>query len=246
MKLNNKEFPYSFSQNRLYNDCPRKYKYRYVDGIKEPTNENLELGSAVHKLFELYYKNITDLEIYTTDEYVERTEAINTIKKLKGTIYAEKLLDEFSALTQSKQEYNIAREFAINMEDFTAIIDLVHNYTEQSHKYTLVDYKVTKKPKTDSSIYDEGQLLIYKYMWCMHNPEIKASDVAVQYVNILPYLSDKIITVTEPQVPSFETCEAVYQTAMKTKEKILAGEFPKKKKWCRWCYYKDICDKDNT
>ena len=47
MKIGDKEFPYSFSQNRLYNDCPRKYKYRYVDGIKEPTNDNLELTAKI-------------------------------------------------------------------------------------------------------------------------------------------------------------------------------------------------------
>lgn len=234
MKINDKEFPYSFSQNRLYNDCPRKYKYRYFDGIKEPTNDNLELGSAIHKVFELVH-SIEDI-----------TEATSTIKRLKGEAYLNLLLREFLELKQAKPDYNIAREYPINMDDFTAIIDLVHKYATQSHKYVLADYKVTKKPKTNASIYDEGQLLIYKYLWCLQHPEINPDEVAVQYINILPYLSSNIISVTEPQVISMATCEAVYKDALKTKEKILSGEFPKKKKWCRWCYYKDICDKDNT
>ena len=234
MKINDKEFPYSFSQNRLYNDCPRKYKYRYFDGIKEPTNDNLELGSAIHKVFELVH-SIEDI-----------TEATSTIKRLKGEVYLSLLLNEFLELKQAKPDYNIAREYPINMDDFTAIIDLVHKYTTQSHKYVLADYKVTKKPKTNASIYDEGQLLIYKYLWCLQHPEINPDEVAVQYINILPYLNSDIISVTEPQVISLSTCEAVYKDALKTKEKILTGEFPKKKKWCRWCYYKDICDKDNT
>lgn len=237
MQINDKEFPYSFSQNRLYNDCPRKYKYRYFDGIKEPTNDNLELGSAIHKVF----------ETYNNHEFInDYNEAIATIIKFKGKAYCHKLMTEFTQLTESSQPYNIAREYPINMDDFTAIIDLVHKYTEQSHKYVLADYKVTKKPKTDASIYDEGQLLIYKYLWCLQHPEINPDEVAVQYINILPYLSSSIISVTEPQVISMSTCEAVYKDALKTKEKILDGEFPKKKKWCKWCYYKDICDKDNT
>ena len=234
MQINDKEFPYSFSQNRLYNDCPRKYKYRYFDGIKEPTNDNLELGSAIHKVFELVH-SIEDI-----------TEATSTIKRLKGEVYLNLLLNEFFELKQAKPDYNIAREYPINMDDFTAIIDLVHKYTTQSHKYVLADYKVTKKPKTNASIYDEGQLLIYKYLWCLQHPEINPDEVAVQYINILPYVSSNIISVTEPQVISLSTCEAVYKDALKTKEKILTGEFLKKKKWCRWCYYKDICDKDNT
>lgn len=237
MKIGDKEFPYSFSQNRLYNDCPRKYKYRYVDGIKEPTNENLELGSAIHKVLEFY------TSFNPVDDSVVN-DAINTIIKYKGTLYWNKLNTELSELNQIKDEYNLGRELSINRDDFISVIDLAHNYAAQSHKYTLADYKVTKKPKTEDSIYDEGQLLIYKYLWCLEHPQIKPDDVWVQYINILPYLSDKIITITEPHMVSFETCENLFKQVQATKQKILSGEFPKKKKWCRWCFYKDKCDQD--
>lgn len=238
MKLNDKEFPYSFSQNRLYNDCPRKYKYRYIDGIKEPTNDNLELGSAIHKIFELQHASA----FLETDE--EYSAAIDTIIRLKGYSYLTKLQEEFLALAQPKPENNLGRELCINRDDFIAVIDLAHNYASQSHNYTLADYKVTKKPKTEESIYDEGQLLIYKYLWCLEHPEIDPNNVWVQYVNILPYLSNQIITVTPPHMVSFETCENLYKEIQMTKQKILSGEFPKKKKWCRWCFYKDKCDQD--
>lgn len=238
MKLGNKEIKYSFSQNRLYNDCPRKYKYRYVDGIKEPTNENLELGSAIHKIFETAYDNASIVNFLTTDN------AITVIDKYKGPIYRTKLFEEFSALEQTKPDYNLGRELTIDRDDFISVIDLVHNYAAPTHKYTLADYKVTKKPKTDASIYDEGQLLIYKYLWCLEHPEVDPNDVWVQYINILPYLSGKIISVTEPHMVSFETCENLFKEVQNTKQKILSGEFPKKKKWCKWCFYKDKCDQD--
>lgn len=235
MLVNNKEIPFSFSQNRLYNDCPRKYKYRYFDGIKEPTNDNLELGSAIHKVFETYFQ-------FVSEDYAD---AVNKIIELKGQIYYDKLMVEFNQLAQASELCNLGRELEINRDDFVAIIDLVHHYATQSHKYTLADYKVTKKPKTDQSIYDEGQLLIYKYLFCLEHPDINPDDVMVQYINILPYLSDKIITPTEPQCPSLETCEQVFKSVMRTKEKILNGEFPKKKTWCRWCFYRDKCQQDN-
>lgn len=237
MQINDKEIPYSFSQNRLYNDCPRKYKYRYFDGIKEPTNDNLELGSAIHKLFETYHMNLID----TT----ERNDAIDTIIRLKGQYYYDKLITEFLQLTEASNLCNLGRELELEIDDFIIIIDLVHNYAVHSHKYTLCDYKVTKKPKTIQSIYDEGQLLIYKYLWCLEHPEVNPDDVAVQYVNILPYLSGKIISTTEPQVPSLETCKQVYESALRNKQKILDSEFPKKKTWCRWCFYRDKCQQDN-
>lgn len=238
MKIGDKEIPYSFSQNRLYNDCPRKYKYRYVDGIKEPTNENLELGSAIHKMFELANKT------YNLEEDIDCAKAMYTIKKYKGELYLNKLFDEFRALQHAAPEYNLGREISISRDDFISVIDLAHNYAAPSHKYTLADYKVTKKPKTEASIYDEGQLLIYKYLWCLEHPDIDPNDVWVQYVNILPYLSAQIISPTTPHMVSFETCENLFKQVQATKQKILDGEFPKKKTWCRWCFYKDKCDQD--
>lgn len=238
MKLGDKELLYSFSQNRLYNDCPRKYKYRYVDGIKEPTNDNLELGSAIHKVFELAHNP------YDLGEDIEIASALFTITKLKGEAYRKKLLDEFLQLNEAKAEYNLGRETKIERDDFVLVIDLVHNYAAQSHKYTLADYKVTKKPKTENSIYDEGQLLIYKYFWCLEHPEVNPNDVWVQYINILPYIAPSIISTTEPQMVSFETCENVFKQTLANKDKILSSEFPKKKKWCKWCFYKDKCDQD--
>lgn len=238
MKLGEKELMYSFSQNRLYNDCPRKYKYRYVDGIKEPTNENLELGSAIHKLFELAHNP------YNLGEDIECAEAMFTIKKLKGGMYLSKLMDEFLQLEQAKSEYNLGRELQICRDDFISVIDLANNYSPERINIHLCDYKVTKKPKTIDSIYDEGQLLIYKYLYCLEHPEIDPNNVYVQYINILPYMSSNIISVTEPHLVSFETCENLFKDVQRTKQKILSGEFPKKKKWCRWCFYKDICDHD--
>jgi hypothetical protein len=237
MKIGNKEFPYSFSQNRLYNDCPRKYKYRYVDGIKEPTNENLELGSAIHKVLEFLYD-------YNPVDDSQVADAVDTIIALKGSLYYNQLVKELRELPQTHPDYNLGRELQIKRDDFISVIDLAHNYAAQSHKYTLADYKVTKKPKTEDSIFDEGQLLIYKYLWCLEHPQVKPDDVWVQYVNILPYLSAKIVSVTEPYMVSFETCENLFKQVQATKQKILEGEFPKKKNWCRWCYYKDKCDQD--
>lgn len=238
MQIGDKEIPFSFSQNRLYNDCPRKYKFRYIEGIKEPSNENLELGSAIHKAFELKRG-----PAFQDDE--EYSNAVDTIIKLKGQYYYDKLITEFLQLPETSNLCNLGRELELEIDDFIIIIDLVHNYAAHSHKYTLCDYKVTKKPKTVQSIYDEGQLLIYKYLWCLKHPEVNPDDVAVQYINILPYLSDKIISTTEPQVPSIETCKQVYESALHNKQKILDNKFPKKKTWCRWCFYRDKCQQDN-
>lgn len=242
MILNDKDIPYSFSQNRLYGDCPRKYKYRYIDGIKEPTNENLELGSAVHKVFELFWA-----QYCPKDEPIEEyTTALKTIEKYKGAIYLRHLLTEFSELSAGKPDFNLAREFKIERDDFVSVIDLVHNYAPAPHNYVLADYKVTKKPKQELTMYTEGQLLVYKYFFCKEHPEVNPDDVLVQYINIYPYLTNQILNPTKTVNISLSTCENLIESMMKTKDNILRGDFPKKKTWCNWCFYRDICETDHN
>lgn len=90
MKINDKEINYSFSQNRLYNDCPMKYKFRYIDGIKEPSNPNLDLGSAIHKALELWseYDGFIDLS-NSYDEYYNMTKNFQNVSE---EMYNYKLL----------------------------------------------------------------------------------------------------------------------------------------------------------
>ncbi len=47
---------YSPSQVYSFNDCPRKYYYRYRQGIDMPPNANMLLGSACHSGFEKNYQ----------------------------------------------------------------------------------------------------------------------------------------------------------------------------------------------
>jgi ATP-dependent helicase/DNAse subunit B len=65
---------YSFSQLQLFQQCPRKYQYKYVDQIKEKEFESspdLILGSSVHKALENLYKNINVFKIPQLEEVIE-------------------------------------------------------------------------------------------------------------------------------------------------------------------------------
>lgn len=46
----------SYSKYALWQQCPRKFKYVYVDGLKEPSSEVLERGTQMHKEVEEYIK----------------------------------------------------------------------------------------------------------------------------------------------------------------------------------------------
>ena len=231
MLLNNKELNYSFSQFRLYNECPKKYQFKYARGIQEPTNENLLIGSIIHEI----------LETAKDMEGQDYKDAIQRLRDLYGYFYPNKLEDEVKELIKDKDI--LAQELKLFLDDFIGIIDLVYKVTDKPYNYVIADYKVTKKPKTQESIYSEGQLLIYKYIYCKIN-NLDPSKVAAQYINIAPFLKEKLIAPIEPYNPDISECESVWEKANEAKQKILYGEFPKKKTWCKWCFYREECNNE--
>lgn len=233
MKFGDREFPYSFSQNRVYNDCPRKYKFKYVDGLEEPSNDNLDLGNAIHKILEIKFWEKGNIE-----RVEEIDKAINYIIDKRGTQYFVQLLNDLELFFKDKEILHT--ELCIEDKDFICKIDVV--YKDKDGRIILADYKVTKKPKTALSVYDEGQLLFYKYKFAEKYPEINWDNILVQYINILSYLSHTIVTYTIPINLSTMYCEYFYESMKKNIEKINNKEFPKKEKWCNWCYFKDICN----
>lgn len=241
ININDKQFPVSFSQSRQYSECPRKYKLKYADGIKEPSNPNLELGNAVHLLAEKQYWNNQEELL----QNIDICNAVSTIIKQRGQRYFEMLVNELKAFFEDK--IILYSELELRDADYTAKIDIVYKFKNQSHKIYLADFKVTKKPKTTDSIFSEGQLLFYKERF-LANDYADSNNIViyVQYINILSYISDKIVTITEPLDISEETCQNYRsQIIDKNVELINKSEFPKKKKWCNWCFYKDICNAQN-
>lgn len=234
MKVGTPERLYSYSQDRLYRDCPMKYKFRYIDRIQEPSNKNLELGNNVHKLFECHINNTACLE----EQII--------IDKTVLPVYTTKLLKEIDDFYINIDTDTALAEETINTNKFTARIDLiwnkcVSNETTDVKDIILTDFKVTKKFKTEDSVYEEGQLLFYK--WLYHETtNYDPKHIRVQYVNIRPFLGEKLVNPTDDFMPNWDNCTRFVEQMDKNIDSINKGDFPKKKKWCNWCFYRDRCE----
>lgn len=53
--------PWSFSRLKTYEQCPRKARYIYVDGLKEPSNKWSKRGTEVHTEAETYLGGVGHL-----------------------------------------------------------------------------------------------------------------------------------------------------------------------------------------
>src|ERR1051326_2816660 len=47
--------PLSHSSISLFNECPQKYKFKYVDGIPEKPRHFFAFGQSVHSALEFFY-----------------------------------------------------------------------------------------------------------------------------------------------------------------------------------------------
>jgi len=79
---------YSFSQINLFQQCPRKYQYKYIDKIQKEfeSSPDLILGQAVHGTLERLYNQINVFKIPKENEVLEKFKILrdNEFKKLKN------------------------------------------------------------------------------------------------------------------------------------------------------------------
>jgi ATP-dependent helicase/DNAse subunit B len=79
---------YSFSQLQLFQQCPRKYQYKYIDKIKEKEFESspdLILGQSVHKVLENLYNNVNVFKIPKLEDVLEDFHNIRNEEMEKAT-----------------------------------------------------------------------------------------------------------------------------------------------------------------
>jgi ATP-dependent helicase/DNAse subunit B len=65
---------YSFSQINIFQQCPLKYRYQYIDKIKvaqQPQSPHMLLGSAVHWALERLYRQLNQMQIPTREQVIQ-------------------------------------------------------------------------------------------------------------------------------------------------------------------------------
>lgn len=233
------KFNYSFSQNRIYTECPQKYKLSYVDRIKEPSNDNLDLGNAIHKLCEYEFWKLKGEQPHLDD-------AIKTVCSLKSHMYLKTVGEQLGEFFKDKKIVFTEPKIVVNGIVFK--IDVGYYQFDNPNVLVLADFKVTKRPKTTDDVYKEAQLLCYRYAVANNVesrfPEDVTFDVVkVQYINILNFdCGEYTVSWTDPVDVSLTTAENVVGEMRENMSKIDNNEFTKNLKACRnWgktCWYK--------
>lgn len=244
---------YSHSKLSTFEQCPLKFKYRYIDQIIPEIEKSIEahLGTAVHDTLEWIYTQVKDnKKVPTLDEVIiyyseawkkDFSNKLVIVKKeLTAKDYYNKgirfLIDYYSehapfddGTIELEKEINIT----IDNHNITGFIDrLVHNI--ETGEYEIHDYKTSNTLPSQEKIEEDRQLALYS----IAIKEIFGQDKEVCL--IWHYLAHN------QKICSRRTNDQLEQLKKETLELIQkiesTTEFPPNKSTlCDWCEYKPMC-----
>jgi ATP-dependent exoDNAse (exonuclease V) beta subunit len=198
----------SFSEYRVFRNCPFKHFLQRNLGYQEPTNEFLQFGSALHssiediiqqKLIKVLYKNV----------FIEKLKAEGVSEQYLKTIMGKNLINEGVSILEKLDFFKrfegweiVGVELEINQVffeykgyeiGFKGVIDLI---LKKDDKFLILDWKSALEPwdiekkKQDLGFF--GQLAFYKTFYSQLN-NIPLKNIETRFVA----LSRKPITVQQ-------------------------------------------------
>jgi len=218
--------PYSFSKISVYENCPRQFKYKYIDKLPTAPKDMTPLlkGSAVHNILENYPNK-------GTHKLQEKYQFI---------------VDEFLDSDYKKLfDYPNLREQAIALDDtlspkpygknvlFRGYIDYMCFIDGILH---IIDWKTGKLK--DLKYQNFNQLLFYSIYMFKKYP--KVNQIKIRYVYIEHKLENSILLDRKYLSKYINDLITIIDKIENEKT------FPKNKQvLCNWCDYQEFCNNDS-
>ena len=234
----------SFTRVDTFEQCPRRFRYQYVDGLPQVPAPQLSFGSSLHATLEWLYDRkhpvLPSLEetlkalydSWQTEGYVD----VGRDEQLAAYEHARNIVSNLHARI-SKEGFRlpVAVEawFEVEFPGDVVVIGAIDRIdADDQGLLHVVDYKTSRRARTRSQVQQSLQLAIYALATRELYGQLPAS-VALDF--IVPG-----VTVTVPTEDL--DLAAVPQRLEQVAARIRAGEdTPTPNRLCDWCDFKDIC-----
>ena len=233
---------YSYSNISTFSQCPRKWKYQYVDRLKTiqdtaPDNA-LWLGLALHKGIEMWNVQAG------LDEYISHYNVI-TDQNINWMIQLEYQLSNVLELLPKGGEH----EIEITLPDFVGYVDYVCDGV-------LYDFKFSNN--IDNYLVSP-QLSIYKHYLSIVRPDMVVKNtkfVFIPKIKIRQKKTESLIEFRKRLMENLEASEIKFIEVPYSKDSITQFEeccqrlngidnFPKNEtRLCEYCKFKQYCQSD--
>jgi len=156
---------YNYSALTTAQDCLQKYKFRYIDGIKEPGSESIDLhfGTAMHMGLESILsqnKDYQDLFNMYWDSIKEKELSVGALDWPTLKSHSEVFLSRFDRLHAKKFDKGDL-EVQLEHEDIYGTPDFIGEY---EGVLSVVDFKTSSRPYIKERLESE-QMKIYAYLY---------------------------------------------------------------------------------
>jgi RecB family exonuclease len=233
----------SFSRTDSYRNCPRKFRYAYVDRLPSLPGPHLSFGTSIHSALEAFYDRKLpacptedELLAFLYDAWdpsgfrdLPREEQVRFYRHAQDVLrrYHRRVADSYRlpASTEAWFELPVAHEAVV-----VGSIDRVD--LDDGGRFHIIDYKTNRKVQDRHRVSGSLQLAIYA-LACRHLFGALPATVSLDFV--VPGVA---ITVPLEDID----LDGARQVILDTAAAIRAGAFePTPNRLCDWCDYRSIC-----
>lgn len=250
---------YSNSRIETFEQCPRKYKFRYIENIKTDT-EGVEafVGKRVHEALEKLYKDLKMGRLNTLEELLRFYEnewektwhgKVNVVREgITPGHYFEIgkrcISDYYKRFHPFDQTRTLGLEERIEMK----LVDGDKTHTIQGYidrlawdpateTYEIHDYKTGNSMPTQEDVDEDRQLALYQLGIKQRWPDAKHFKLIWHYLAFDKDISSKR---TETDLKSLE--QEVISVIRQIENEFKIGRWEvRTSRLCDWCDYKPIC-----
>ncbi|MFW6001598.1 MAG: PD-(D/E)XK nuclease family protein [Halanaerobium sp.] len=236
MAVNNlKDLYFSQSALSIFNNCRRKFKYRYLDGLywpaewgmKKDVKKDLKQGSQFHLLAERYYSRTLGETVLNSNQLLQ-----SWLNRLKSFCSAENTVSAEQELRYKKGQLKLLAKY-----------DLL-KYDKDQKKFVIYDWKTDKKSLYQKDIENSMQSRFYLYLLYEAGYEYFSADYELKKMPDLIYWNPRFpeqnIQLKYSQ-KNFELDKDFFAEFIS--EILNEVEFPLTDDLnkCRFCEYRPIC-----
>ncbi len=250
---------YSNSRIDSFEQCPRKYKFRYVDNIRTET-EGVEafVGKRVHETLEKLYKDLKLSKMNTLEDLLQYYESewertwhskVNVVRAniTPGHYFGlgkQCITDYYKRFHPFNQGKTLGLEERIEMKladgdktySIQGYIDRL-SWDSATETYEIHDYKTGNSVPTQADADRDRQLALYQLGIMQRWPDAKNFKLIWHY---LASDIDIVSTRTQSDLASLE--KEIISRIRQIEEESKIGRWEVKvSRLCDWCEYKPIC-----